>query len=220
MEALAKELSTKRKKAARQLAKQIQQEFEGLKMGTMQIQVNLVPSNDKIMFGPTGMDRLELLLAPNPGEPPMPLSRIASGGELSRIMLALKTVFAGNDQTPVVIFDEIDSGVGGEAGMVMGKRLRELAHYHQVCCITHLPQIASQAHAQFVVEKSTLDDRTLTMVHEVTGIQREAEIARMLGGGTVTPTIKQVAVEMLKNGNRDEKSSRSNKRSTSTASKI
>jgi DNA repair protein RecN (Recombination protein N) len=104
--------------------------------------------------------------------------------------------------------------------MVMGKRLRELAHYHQVCCITHLPQIASQAHAQFVVEKSTLDDRTLTMVHEVTGIQREAEIARMLGGGTVTPTIKQVAVEMLKNGNRDEKSSRSNKRSTSTASKI
>jgi DNA repair protein RecN (Recombination protein N) len=220
MEALANELSTKRKKAARQLAKQIRQEFEGLKMGTMQIQVNLVPSNDKVMFGPTGMDRLELLLAPNPGEPPMPLSRIASGGELSRIMLALKTVFAGNDQTPVVIFDEIDSGVGGEAGMVMGKRLRELAHYHQVCCITHLPQIASQAHAQFVVEKSTLDDRTLTMVHEVTGIQREAEIARMLGGGTVTPTIKQVAVEMLKNGNRDERSSRSNKRSTSTASKI
>jgi DNA repair protein RecN (Recombination protein N) len=99
-------------------------------METMQIQVNLVPSNDKAIFGPTGMDRLELLLAPNPGEPPMPLSRIASGGELSRIMLALKTVLAGNDQTPVVIFDEIDSGVGGEAGMVMGKRLRELAHYH------------------------------------------------------------------------------------------
>ena len=218
METLAKELSSKRKKAARQLAKQIQQEFQGLKMGTMQIQVNLVPSNDQGMFGPTGMDRLELLLAPNPGEPPMPLSRIASGGELSRIMLALKTVFAGNDQTPVVIFDEIDSGVGGEAGLVMGKRLRELAHYHQVCCITHLPQIASQAHAQFVVEKSTLDDRTLTKVQEVTGIQREAEIARMLGGGTVTPTITKAAAEMLKTGCQDKKSRPSLKRSTKTQS--
>jgi DNA repair protein RecN (Recombination protein N) len=201
------------------LAKQIQEEFEELKMGTMQIQVNLVPNNEKGVFGPTGMDRLELLLAANPGEPPMPLGRIASGGELSRIMLALKTVFAGNDQTPVVIFDEIDSGVGGEAGMVMGNRLRQLAHYHQVFCITHLPQIASQAHAQFVVEKSTLDDRTLTNVQEVTGVHRESEIARMLGGGTITPTIKQVAVEMLKNGNREDKSSRSNKKSTKAVSK-
>ena len=101
-------------------------------------------------------------------------------------------MFAGNDQTPVVIFDEIDSGVGGEAGTVMGARLRQLAQFHQVCCITHLPQIASQAHAQFVVEKSTLDDRTLTNIQEVTGVQRETEIARMLGGGTITSTIKQV----------------------------
>ena len=220
METLAKELSAKRKKVAKQLVKQIQQEFEGLKMGIMQIQVNLLPNNEKSIFGPTGMDRLEFLLAPNPGEPPMPLGRIASGGELSRIMLALKTVFAGNDQTPVVIFDEIDSGVGGEAGIVMGNRLRQLAHYHQVCCITHLPQIASQAHAQFVVEKITLDDRTLTKIQEVTGVQRETEIARMLGGGTVTPTIKQAAVEMLKNGCRDKKSSPSNKRSTKTNCKI
>jgi DNA repair protein RecN (Recombination protein N) len=220
METLAKDLSTKRKKVAKQLVKQTQQEFEGLKMGTMQIQVNLVPNKDRGVFGPTGMDRLELLLAPNPGEPPMPLGRIVSGGELSRIMLALKTVFAGNDHTPVVIFDEIDSGVGGEAGIVMGNRLRQLAQFHQVCCITHLPQIASQAHAQFVVEKISADDRTLTRVQEVTGVQRETEIARMLGGGTVTPTIQQVAVEMLKNGNREDKSSRSNKRSTKTASKI
>ena len=220
MEILAKDLSTKRKKVAKQLIKQIQQEFEGLKMGTMQIQVNLVPNNDKGVFGPTGMDRLELLLASNPGEPPMPLGRIVSGGELSRIMLALKTVFAGNDQTPVVIFDEIDSGVGGEAGMVMGNRLRQLAQFHQVCCITHLPQIAAQAHAQFVVEKSMLDDRTLTNVQEVTGVQRESEIARMLGGGTVTPTIKQVAVEMLKNGSREDKSRHSTTKATKIASTI
>jgi DNA repair protein RecN (Recombination protein N) len=220
MEALAKELSTKRKKVGKQFVKQIQQEFQELKMGTMQIHVSLVPNNDENIFGPRGMDRLELLLAPNPGEPPMPLSRIASGGELSRIMLALKTVLAGNDQTPVVVFDEIDSGVGGEAGMVMGKRLRQLAHYHQVCCITHLPQIASQAHVQFVVEKTTLDDRTLTKIQEITGVQREAEIARMLGGGTVTPTIKQVAAEMLKTVGQDKGSSPSYKRSAKTQSKI
>ena len=130
----------------------------------------------------------------------MPLGRIASGGELSRIMLALKTVFAGNDQTPVVIFDEIDSGVGGEAGMVMGSRLRQLAQFHQVCCITHLPQIASQAHAQFVVEKTSTENRTLTHVQEVTGVQREIEIARMLGGGTLTATIRKTAGEMLDRG--------------------
>jgi len=205
METLAKELSTKRKAVAKQFVKEIQQEFEGLKMGAMQIHANILPLNDKGMFGPNGMDRLELLLAPNPGEPPMLLGRIASGGELSRIMLALKTVFAGNDQTPVVIFDEIDSGIGGEAGTVMGHRLRQLAQYHQVCCITHLPQIAAYAHAQFVVEKTTDDDRTLTKVQEVIGVYRENEIARMLGGGTVTPTIRQAAVEMLKVGGEDKK---------------
>ncbi len=220
MEALAKELSIKRKKVGKQFVKQIHQEFQELKMGTMQIHMNFVPNTDEMIFGPTGIDRLELLLTPNPGEPSMPLGRIASGGELSRIMLALKTVFAGNDHTPVVVFDEIDSGVGGEAGMVMGNRLRRLAHYHQVCCITHLPQIASQAHAQFVVEKTTVDDRTVTQVQEVTGVQRESEIARMLGGGTVTPTITQAAVEMLKAGCQDKKSRPSLKRTTQTQSTI
>ncbi len=218
MKGLAKNLSTKRKKVAKQLVNQIQKEFKELKMGTMQIQVNLVPNNNMSVFGPNGMDRLELLLAPNPGEPPMPLGRIASGGELSRIMLALKTVFAGNDQIPVVIFDEIDSGVGGEAGMVMGHRLRQLAQFHQVCCITHLPQIASQAHVQFVVEKVTLEDRTHTQVQEAIGIQRESEIARMLGGGKVTPTITQVAIEMLKNSTLNDKNGPSTKRPTKTSS--
>jgi len=219
METLAKELSAKRKKVGKQFVKQIQEEFQGLKMGTMQIQVNLVPNNDGNIFGPSGIDHLELLLAPNPGEPPMSLGRIASGGELSRIMLALKTVLAGNDRTPVVVFDEIDSGVGGEAGMVMGNRLRQLAHYHQVCCVTHLPQIASQAHVQFVVEKATLDGRTLTKIQEITGVQREAEIARMLGGGTVTPNIQKAAVEMLKNGSRGDKGGRSDRGSTRPATK-
>ena len=219
MAALAHELSEKRKTVAKQLVKQIQREFSVLQMGAMKIQINLVQNHDKNIFGPTGRDRLEILLAPNPGEPPMFLGRIASGGELSRIMLALKTVFAGNDRTPVVIFDEIDSGVGGEAGVVMGNRLRRLAQFHQVCCITHLPQIASQAHVQFVVEKRIEGDRALTKVQEVTGVQREAEIARMLGGGTVTSTIKQAAVEMLQSGSEDEKMSTPKKRPTKKHSK-
>jgi len=200
MKALAEDLSARRKTVAKHLVKEIKQELAALKMSTMEVQVNIEIANGDNRFGLTGMDRVEMLLAPNPGEPLMPLGRIASGGELSRIMLALKTVFAENDQTPVVIFDEIDSGIGGEAGIVMGSRLRQLAQFHQVCCITHLPQIASQAHAQFVVEKTTLEDRTLTKVHEVTGVHRESEIARMLGGGTLTPTIRKTAGEMLDRG--------------------
>lgn len=200
MKALAEDLSARRKTVAKHLVKEIKQELAALKMSTMEVQVNIEIANGDNRFGLTGMDRVEMLLAPNPGEPLMPLGRIASGGELSRIMLALKTVFAENDQTPVVIFDEIDSGIGGEAGIVMGSRLRQLAQFHQVCCITHLPQIASQAHAQFVVEKITLEDRTLTKVHEVTGVHRETEIARMLGGGTLTPTIRKTAGEMLDRG--------------------
>jgi DNA repair protein RecN (Recombination protein N) len=190
---------------------EIKKELAALKMATMEVQVNIEMANADNPFCPTGMDRVDMLLAPNPGEPPMPLARIASGGELSRIMLALKTVFAGNDQTPVVIFDEIDSGVGGEAGMVMGSRLRQLAQFHQVCCITHLPQIASQAHAQFVVEKTSTENRTLTYVQEVTGVKREIEIARMLGGGILTPTIRKTAGEMLERGSRSDAGASLNK---------
>ena len=197
METFAKDVSTKRKKVGKQLVKQIQQEFEELKMGTMQIQVNLVQNTEKEIFGPSGIDRLELLLAPNPGEPPMPLGRIASGGELSRIMLALKTVFAGNDHTPVVIFDEIDSGVGGEAGMVMGKRLRELAQFHQVCCITHLPQIAAFADVHFRVEKSDSNGRVCATVSLLDESARIEEIARMAGGEKVTAATRQHAKDLL-----------------------
>ena len=103
-------LSARRKKVAKHLVQQIKREFMALKMETMDVLINIERTNPEDPFGPLGMDRLELLLAPNPGEPPMPLSRIASGGELSRIMLALKTVFAGNDQVPVVIFDEMAWG--------------------------------------------------------------------------------------------------------------
>jgi DNA repair protein RecN (Recombination protein N) len=198
--ALAEDLSARRNKVAKHLVQEVKQELTALNMSAMDIQVHLEKAHAE-QVSATGMDRVDLLLTSNPGTPPMPLGRIASGGELSRIMLALKTVFAENDQTPILIFDEIDSGVGGEAGIVMGNRLRQLARFHQVCCITHLPQIASQAHTHFVVEKTSTGNRTLTHVHEVKGVKRENEIARMLGGGTFTPTIKQTACEMLDRGN-------------------
>lgn len=195
------DLSSRRKHAAKQLVQQVGQELAALKLNAMKLQVNISAKEEEGSgFGPSGMDHIEILLAPNPGEPFLPLERIASGGELSRIMLALKTVLAGKDRTPVVIFDEIDSGVGGEAGMVMGTRLRQLGRYHQVCCITHLPQIASQAHSQCVVEKQTVEKRTLTQVRQVQGEERELEIARMLGGGTLTPTIRKTATELLQRG--------------------
>ena len=211
MKALGQELSARRKKVAKHLAQEIKQEFAALNMATMELQVNIEKANADNLFGLTGIDRVDMLIAPNPGEPPMPLGRIASGGELSRIMLALKTVFAENDQMPVVIFDEIDSGIGGGAGLVMGSRLRQLAQFHQVCCITHLPQIASQAHAQFVVEKTSIENRTLMHVQEVSGVEREIEIARMLGGGALTPTIRKTAGEMLDRGSSSQTSISLNK---------
>jgi len=197
---VALDLSASRKIAAKQLVKQVSQEFAALKMASMTFQVKVGSELEPQSFGLNGLDQVEILLAPNPGEPPMPLERIASGGELSRIMLALKTVLAGQDRTPVVIFDEIDSGVGGEAGMVMGNRLRQLGQYHQVCCITHLSQIAAQAHAHCIIEKQSKENRTTTSVRLVQGEERELEIARMLGGGMLTPTIRQTAKELLHRG--------------------
>ncbi len=197
MKEVAQELSERRKKAGEQLVKRVRQELDALKMADTEIHVNLVRGGEP-EFGINGMDRMEMLIVSNPGEPPLPLGRIASGGELSRIMLALKTVFAGNDHTPVVIFDEIDTGVGGEAGLVMGSRLRHLAQYHQVCCVTHLSQIAAQAHAHFVVEKTASGTRTVSRVHQVSGEEREVEIARMLGGGQNSQTFRKSAGELLK----------------------
>ncbi len=132
--------------------------------------------------GPHGREQIEFLFAPNPGEPERALRAIASSGEISRVMLALKTSLADQDSVPVLIFDEIDANVGGEIGARVGAKMRELASSHQVFCITHLPQVAAAAGSQFVVTKSTEGERTRTTLVEAVGGEREAEIARMLGG--------------------------------------
>lgn len=131
---------------------------------------------------PSGFDGVELVFSPNPGEPVKPLRGIASSGEMSRLMLAIKTALASEDAIPLLIFDEIDANVGGEIAYAIGRRMRELGRHHQVLCITHLPQVAAAASSQFVVTKQVLKGRTSSQLEGVRGQEREEEIARMLGG--------------------------------------
>jgi DNA repair protein RecN (Recombination protein N) len=129
-----------------------------------------------------GADQVTFTFAPNPGEPPRPLGRIASGGEASRLSLALKVVLAAADETPLLVFDEIDAGIGGRNALELGQRLRALSAYHQVLCVTHLPQVAAHADAHIVIGKRIVDGRTLTEVRRLTTEERAAELAAMLAG--------------------------------------
>jgi DNA repair protein RecN (Recombination protein N) len=131
---------------------------------------------------PNGFDSVELLFSPNPGEPPKPLRAIASSGEISRLMLAIKSALAAHDAIPLLVFDEIDTNVGGEIAHAVGAKMRTLGQDHQVICITHLPQVAASASSHFVVTKDVARGRTFSKLHEVSGKARHEEIARMLGG--------------------------------------
>jgi DNA repair protein RecN (Recombination protein N) len=131
---------------------------------------------------PNGFDSAELLFSPNPGEPPKPLRAIASSGEISRLMLAIKSALAAHDSIPLLVFDEIDTNVGGEIAHAVGAKMQALGRDHQVICITHLPQVAATASSQFVVTKDAIRGRTFSNLREVTGKARQEEIARMLGG--------------------------------------
>ena len=144
-----------------------------------------------------GYDRVEFMLSPNVGEDLKPLSRIASGGELSRIMLALKTILARKTSVETVIFDEVDAGIGGATAEVVGDKLRALAKYHQILCITHLPQIASKGEAHFLVQKRVEENRTQTMITELEPGERIQEIARLLGGKVISNQAMAHAKEML-----------------------
>ena len=198
LEELGKELSVIRQQAAKKLEGKIEDEFKALRMEQMRIEVRVEANAQAEPWGPTGMDTVDFLLSANPGEPLQPLAKIVSGGELSRIMLAIKSVLAGVDDVPVLIFDEVDSGIGGAVAAVVGERLRRLAQYHQVFCITHLPQVASQASSHYRIEKNVVKDRTATSVRILDENERQDEIARMLGGLKITEATRQTADEMLK----------------------
>jgi len=142
------------------------------------------------------MERAEFLFSPNPGEAPKSLARIASGGELSRLMLALKQVHPESD-VPTLVFDEVDSGIGGATSALVGEKLKLVARGQQVLCITHLPQVAAFADSHFRVEKRVVDGRTVTSVVSLDGEERVAEMARMLGGARITEKTLEHAREMI-----------------------
>src|SRR5436190_23492653 len=143
------------------------------------------------------MDVVTMQFAPNPGEPARPLPRIASGGELSRVMLALKTALERRDPVDLLIFDEVDSGIGGAVAQAVGERLRRLSRHRQVVCVTHLPMIAALAERQFRVSKHVSGGRTSVRVEPVEGEGRVAELARMRAGARVTETTRRQARELL-----------------------
>ncbi|MGZ3336437.1 MAG: DNA repair protein RecN [Isosphaeraceae bacterium] len=184
-------LSDRRKSAGEKLGKGIEIELDDLKMAAARFGIdfqtkpdpNGVPLADgsRVAFDQNGFDRVEFLVAPNPGEGLKPLARIASGGETSRLMLALKNILARADQIPSLIFDEIDQGIGGRVGMVVGFKLWHLARNHQVFCVTHLPQLAAFGDEHFQVQKLIQDNRTLTRVERLDGEPQLLELSQMLG---------------------------------------
>ncbi len=203
--AQAQELTRKRGAAARELEKKIEAELShlGMKKTTFTVKVVQEPGDDTDdghKVGPRGADRVEFLISPNPGEEPKPLAKIASGGELSRIMLALKTILVEGDSIPTLVFDEVDAGIGGAVAEEVGKKLRRVAAKRQVFCITHLPQIASMATSHYGVAKSVKKERTSTEVRLLEKKERVDEIARMLGGKTITEATLRHAEEMIERG--------------------
>jgi DNA repair protein RecN (Recombination protein N) len=194
-------LSQKRKAVARKLEKAVEQELHQLHMKKTRFEVRFSdrPGQGRIGdVGPDGLDELEFMISPNPGEELRALSKIASGGELSRIMLALKTILAGTASVETVIFDEVDSGIGGATAEVVGEKLLSLSRFHQILCITHLPQIATQGQTHFLVQKRIADRRTETVISELEPEERVMEIARLLAGREITPQALAHAREMLR----------------------
>ncbi len=185
-------LSNKRKKVAERLSTLVEKELQELGMEKAEFQTSVDPLEDdnglllidgkRYALRENGMDKVEFLIAPNVGSELRPLAKIASGGEISRVMLALKTVLVQVDNIPTVLFDEIDSGIGGKIADIVGKKLKELSQTAQVICITHLPQIARFADRHFMVEKDVVGDRTLITAKPLTDTERVTEIARMHGG--------------------------------------
>ena len=190
---LAARLSKARAKAAPGLAEQVRGELAALAMEGADFQVVLEPREE---FGPAGAERAEFLLAPNPGVPAAPIREAASGGELSRVMLALMTV-GGAGESRTIVFDEVDAGIGGQTARAVGERLRRLAAGRQVLCITHLPQIAALATAHFRIEKLPGAETTLTTVEELEGDGVVTELVRMLGAEAGDGAARRHAEELL-----------------------
>lgn len=189
----AKKLSAHRKAAAQRFVEQVTGELEFLNMPN----VKLVVKQETGKLTVSGMDSIEFLISANVGEEPKPIAKIASGGELSRIMLALKNVIAEKDEIQTLIFDEIDTGVSGRAAQKIGLKLRQISKIRQVLCVTHLAQIAVMANNHLLIEKKVVDDRTVTQVQKLEHEGRKLEIARIMGGDNITELMLENAEELL-----------------------
>ena len=193
---LGVELSAQRKAIAKKLSPLIEKSLAELGMEKAKFEVT-VTSADESSATASGFDLVEFIAQTNPGQSPQPLRKIASGGELSRIMLALKGILAQSDRVSVLVFDEIDANVGGRLGSIIGNKLRSLAAHHQVLCITHLPQIASYADRHFTVRKEVIAGKTESKVRTMDGDERLEELAEMIGGKHITATTRAQAKELL-----------------------
>lgn len=202
----AREVSGRRRAAAREMEARVQSELAALAMEKTRFRLRFDPDDaalaaqDRAAWGEHGFERAEFLLSPNPGEDLRPLARIASGGELSRILLALKSVASLDSPGKTLVFDEVDAGIGGRVAEVVGRKLKAMAARHQVLCVTHLPQIASMADQHYAVRKRIARDRTVTEVVRLDDAARIDEVARMLGGEVITDAARRHAREMVKLG--------------------
>jgi DNA repair protein RecN (Recombination protein N) len=201
-------LSFERKKAAKRLKKEMEKEVKSLGMAETLFEVRWVEFDEKGDEPPflvggkklteQGIDEIEFYFSPNPGEPPKPLAKIASGGELSRLMLAIKSLVLAPGEIPTLLFDEVDAGIGGSVAETVGKKLKAVASAHQVICVTHLPQIAALADSHHVVLKEVVRGRTVTTVKQLKGNERVNEVARMLGGIKITDKTRRHAEELVR----------------------
>jgi len=200
---LAEKLSKQRQSSGQQLQQQISAMIKelGMPQGEFLVQLSALENSAPKL---NGIDKIEFLVSANPGLPAKPLAKVASGGELSRISLAIQVTTTNDKTTPTMIFDEVDSGIGGGIAEIVGQKLRSLSHNRQVLCVTHLPQVAAQAHQHLYVEKNNKTDITSSSVRLLNNAERVEEIARMLGGVTITANTLAHAQEMLTTGNQNQ----------------
>ena len=207
--AAAGQLSSKRKRAASAFGKQITAAMQTLGMAGGKFKATVTPREDTA-YGPHGMDRIEFLVSANTGQPVQPLGKVASGGELSRISLSIQVISADSETIPTLIFDEVDSGIGGGVAEIVGEKLRTLGAGRQVLCVTHLPQVAALAHQQMQVSKLSSEDTTHTRIRPLDGTDRVDELARMLGGIKITRQTREHAREMMELGQQKHARSKAN----------
>ncbi|MFQ5542481.1 MAG: DNA repair protein RecN, partial [Candidatus Binatia bacterium] len=204
----AEALSNERIRVSRKIKKELEREVESLGMPKTVFDARFL-HEEEIQDDPPflvggkkmteeGIDQIEFYFSPNPGEPVKPLAKVGSGGELSRVMLAIKSLVLTREEIPTLLFDEVDAGIGGSVAEMVGNKLKKVADSHQVICVTHLPQIAALANSHYVVEKEIVMGKTFAKVKKLSDRDRVSEIARMLAGIKVTDQAKRHAAEMIK----------------------